>query len=192
MAAERLDEPDETRRGSTVAVIVGLPGVGKSTVGRRSAKKLGWGFVDLDSVVEERAGMSIREIFSDRGEDEFRMLETEALSECLGSHDPCVVATGGGVVLAERNRQSLKSARAVVWMTATIADLEARLKPRTAPGRGHRPLLDGDMTAKLRALRDERENLYAEVATDVLCTDGLTFDEVVDGLVSILEARGRV
>ena len=67
------------RRPSTVVAIVGLPGVGKSTIGRRVAKRLGWDFVDLDSAIEEQAGRPIREIFATSGEKEFRNIESEIL-----------------------------------------------------------------------------------------------------------------
>lgn len=173
---------------STV-VIVGLPGVGKSTVGRRVAKRMGWKFVDLDALIEERAGMTIREIFATRGEDHFRNLETETLRTCLNGHEPAILATGGGVVVAETNREMLKSARAVVWMTATIEDLEKRLQPRTRSSKGHRPLLDGDLSENLRRLNTERELLYSESATVVVASAGMAFDDVVDRMVAVLESK---
>ncbi|MFM8857381.1 MAG: shikimate kinase [Actinomycetota bacterium] len=176
-------ERSTPHRQTDVIVIVGLPGVGKSAIGRRAAKRLGWDFVDLDSVVEERAGLSIREIFATSGESAFRDLETDALRESLESESPCVISTGGGVVLSQMNRSRLRNAAAVVWMTASIDDLVDRLKPRSASGRSHRPLLDGDLVANLERLADQRSQLYADVATIELATNGRAFDEVVDELV---------
>jgi shikimate kinase len=176
-------EHSTTDRSSEVVVIVGLPGVGKSTIGRRAAKRLGWDFIDLDSAIEERAGMPIREIFASSGESAFRDLESDALHRSLELQNPCVISTGGGVVLSVTNRSRLKRASAVVWMTASIDDLVDRLKPRGASGRSHRPLLDGDLEANLERLADQRDQLYAEVATIELATNGRAFDEVVDELV---------
>lgn len=184
-----IDRPEERKSASATVVIIGLPGVGKSTVGRRTAKRLGWEFVDLDTEIESRARMPVRDIFATSGEEGFRALETATLEECLRSSSPAILATGGGVVLDSKNRELLGTARAVIWMTATVADLEQRLKPRTASGRGHRPLLDGDLGQKLKVLLDQREDLYAKVATDVVSTAASTFDEVVDRLVAVVEAR---
>jgi shikimate kinase len=177
-------EHSVSRRPSSVVVIIGLPGVGKSTIGRRAAKRLGWSFVDLDHAIEERTGRSVREIFATSGESSFRDIESEVLRTCLESETPCLVSAGGGIILREPNRTILENAAAVVWMTASIDELELRLKPRSAPGRSHRPLLDGDLRPRLEKLVEEREHLYAKVATIELSTDGRAFDDVVDDLVN--------
>jgi len=185
VTCESMSVEEATRsRSSDVVVIIGLPGVGKSTIGRRAAKRLGWDFVDLDSAIEERAGQPVRDIFATSGESVFRDIESDVLRGCLEAESPRVIATGGGVVSSATNRSLMKGAAAVVWMTASIDDLVDRLKPRGTSGRSHRPLLDGDLVANLERLADQREQLYAEVATIELATDGRAFDEVVDELVN--------
>jgi shikimate kinase len=169
-----------------VAIIVGLPGVGKSTIGRRVARRLGWDFVDLDAAIESSTGRSVRDIFETEGEDGFRDIESQSLRESIERTTPCIVATGGGVVLRDSNRALLRNVSAVLWMTAGLGDLEKRLEPRSGTGRGHRPLLDGDTRAALERLAAERSSLYAEVATDVLDTAGSTFDAVVDRMLEVI------
>lgn len=179
-----------TRRDSAfIAVIVGLPGVGKSTIGRRVARRLGWDFVDLDAAIESRSGRSIRDIFETDGEGGFRDIESQTLRDIMDRTTPCIVATGGGIVVRESNRSQLRSASAVVWMTAGVDDLEKRLEPRSGTGRGHRPLLDGDRKATLERLAAERSSLYTDVATDVVDTAGSTFDEVVETMLEVIAVR---
>lgn len=176
---------------SSVVVIIGLPGVGKSTIGRRAARRLGWDFLDLDATIESRSGRTIREIFDAEGEEGFRRIESQTLRECLTSNGPCIVATGGGIVLREENRDALSGAAAVVWMTAGVDDLASRLAPRAGAGKGHRPLLDGDLGDNLRRLQTERSDLYAVVATDVVDTSGSSFDEVVEVMLETIASRVR-
>lgn len=188
--ATTADRPATQTKAPRVVVIVGLPGVGKSTVGRRTARKIGWDFLDLDSAIESRAGRTVREIFEAEGETGFRDIENSTLVDRLQTSTSCIVATGGGIVLRKANREALSTAGAVIWMKADVDDLAERLGPRTGTGRGHRPLLDGNLNDNLRRLTEERSSLYAEVATDVLETSGKGFDEVVDALVEIIVTRG--
>jgi 5-deoxy-5-amino-3-dehydroquinate synthase len=140
-------------------VLVGLMGVGKSTVGRRLAKDLQRPFADVDEQVELRAGRTIPAIFRDMGEDGFRAVEAEALADLLGRPSPLVVAAGGGVVTAEANRAALAASGAVVvWLRASAAFLAGRTDPT------HRPLLAGDAEATLARLLAERAPLYEQVA----------------------------
>lgn len=169
------------------AVIIGLPGVGKSTIGRRAAHKLGWRFVDLDAEIEGRAGMSISEIFSSEGEMGFRDRESQQLSESLKFDGPQVIATGGGVVLREENRKLIGESALVVWMTAELVEIEARLKPRAESGRNVRPLLEGDPAGALRRLHEERSEIYASLATDVLSTSSMTYEDSVEALHDLIK-----
>ena len=146
-------------------VLVGLMGVGKSTVGRRLAKELQRPFVDVDEQVELRAGRTIPVVFAEDGEEAFRALETSVLADLLASEAPLVVAGGGGVVTVEGNRAALAAAGAyVVWLRASAEFLAGRTDPT------HRPLLAGDAPGTLARLSAERSPLYeavADVAVDV-------------------------
>ena len=146
-------------------VLVGLMGVGKSTVGRRLAKELARPFADADEQVELRAGRSIPTIFRELGEPRFRQFESEVLADLLARPTPLVIAAGGGVVTGAGNRSALEASGAfVVWLRASAAFLARRTDPT------HRPLLAGDAEASLARLLAERTPLYeavADVSVDV-------------------------
>lgn len=140
--------------------LIGMPGSGKSRVGRELAAMLDMPFMDLDKDIEEQAGCSIEEIFRYQDETTFREMEKVALrraSELSGA----VVACGGGVVLDAENRALMKSGGLVVWLNVSVKRLNER-----APAGGRRPLLrePGDM----ERLLDEREPLYREVADRII------------------------
>src|SRR5688572_8069564 len=140
-----------------------MMGSGKSTVGPLLARRLGCGFVDLDATIEAAAGRSVRELFAERGETEFRRLESEALGAVLGRADRQVIGSGGGVVLAEDNRQRLRAAAEVVWLSAPPGVLAGRVG-----GDPGRPLLaDGDPGGTLTRLLEEREGRYRQAAHHV-------------------------
>src|SRR4051794_31242725 len=155
--------PDDHRSGLLMAshvVLVGLMATGKTTIGRRVAKRLDRPFVDSDSELEERTGMMVRELFEKEGEAEFRRLETELLAELLDASEPSVIATGGGVVVTAANRDRLRQGDAfVVWLDAEPAFLASRAERKTT-----RPLLDGDPLGTLQRLSVERTPWYSEVA----------------------------
>jgi shikimate kinase len=171
----------------TPIVLVGLMGSGKSTVGRLVAKQLGRPFVDLDDLVAERAGRSVAEVFATDGEAGFRRLESSALARALTRTDGPVVATGGGVVTVDANRDLLVNQTHVVWLRA----LPATLAARTASDVAVRPLLaDAERAeATLSALHQERAPHYAQVATSVIDTDGLDGSAVAAAIVDQLVVR---
>lgn len=144
-------------------VLVGLPGVGKSTVGRRLAKELGRPFADVDEQIELAAGATVPVIFAEQGEAAFRRTEAAVLSDLLGRPSPLVIAAGGGIVTGAANRAQLAGAH-VVWLQASARFLAARTDPT------HRPLLAGGARRALDRLMAERAALYeavADVAVDV-------------------------
>ena len=168
------------------AVLVGLPGAGKSTTGRRLAKRLGVAFADSDDLVESRAGQTVSEIFATAGEPAFRAAERAAIVAALGGFDG-VLALGGGAILADSTRAALAEAGVpVVLLSANVATLAERLGPAE-----DRPLLAGDVSARLAELAAARESLYRGVATLVIDTGALTTNEVAIAIERMLAAVPR-
>jgi shikimate kinase len=147
-----------------VIILIGLPGSGKSTVGRQLARKLSASFMDSDHLIEQRLGCSIREYFEREGEAAFRDVEEAVLAETFAertlSNSSIVLATGGGAVIRENNRRLLNSAGQVVYLRSSPEDLYKRLRHDR-----NRPLLQGvDPLQKLRDLYVQRDPLYRETA----------------------------
>ncbi|WP_179951033.1 shikimate kinase [Xylanimonas oleitrophica] len=153
-----------------LAVLVGPPGSGKSTVGRLLAERRGVPFRDTDADVEERAGKTVAEIFVDDGEPAFRALEREAVATALGDH-PGVLALGGGAVLDEGTQSALAAyaagGGAVVFLDVSLA----HAAPRVGFNRS-RPLLLGNPRAQWQALMEARRPVYERVSTTRVVTDG--------------------
>ena len=165
--------------------LVGMPGSGKTTVGRQLARRLGLPFFDSDQVIEERLGCSIREYFASAGEAAFRDLEQQVLAE-LAQGPACVLATGGGAVLREANRQALHSAGRVVYLRSSPEDLYRRLRHDTT-----RPLLQvADPLAKLRELYEQRDPLYREAAHFQIETGRPSVPRLVNMILMQLELSG--
>jgi shikimate kinase len=157
-------------------VLIGSPGAGKSSVGRRVAERLGVPFVDTDRLIETETGMSIADIFVDRGEDAFRDLEADAV--CRGLED-CngVLALGGGAVMRRQTQERLAGQR-VVWLKVSLHDAAQRVGMNRA-----RPLLLGNVRGTLAALLEKREPVYSAVASDVVDTSGRSVRQVADEVV---------
>jgi shikimate kinase len=165
-------------------VLVGLMGVGKTTVGNRLSQTLGWRLVDSDAQVEARTGRTVREIFEADGEPVFRVLETEALRDALDAQGPTIVAAAGGVVLAEENRRLLERPNVgVVWLRADPTILVER-----AMSGDHRPLLAHDPAGVLAQMAVDRDRLYREVADVVVDVDGKSPDDVASEVLRIVRA----
>lgn len=160
-------------------VLVGPMGAGKTTVGTTLATRWGVAFRDTDADVEERAGKSVQDIFVDDGEPVFRAMEREAVTAALGEHDG-VLALGGGAVLDERTRSMLADHR-VAFLRVGLADAVKRV----GLGAG-RPLLLGNVRARVKALLEERTPIYESVATVSVDTDGRTPEEVADAIETAL------
>ncbi|MCY4272273.1 MAG: shikimate kinase [bacterium] len=155
--------------------LIGMMGSGKSTVGYRLACSEGLRFVDLDAAIEERRGCSIPEIFEDEGEDRFRDLEQETLSECLASAELTVISCGGGIVLRAENRARLQDRAWVCWLRAAVETLSRRVG-----GDGNRPLLGPDPVADLTAISAARSGFYADTAHEIVDVDGLQVEQIAD------------
>jgi 3-dehydroquinate synthase len=174
--------------------LLGLPGSGKSTVGKLVADLLGWEFVDTDACVREHAGKSITRMFEEDGEPRFRELEGVALAE-LATHEHVIVATGGGIVVRPANRTLMRRLGRRVTLLVSPSIAVARLTQEAERGVGdldERPLLAGaDPLLRLHMLRERRERHYRE-ADDLIDTDGLTPAEVAAQVVARLVSRGLV
>ena len=155
--------------------------VGKSAVGRTLARKLKRRFVDLDKVIEKAEGMKVRDIFEQKGETYFRQREKEALAQVLEKQGQ-VIATGGGVVIAEDNVKLLRE-RAVLVCLEASADV---LLKRAGNG-GRRPLLKGShRKGRIEEILKQRENSYAQAHARIE-TSNLTIDEVANKIVMLLD-----
>ncbi|TCT06839.1 shikimate kinase [Aquabacter spiritensis] len=166
------------RLGQKSLVLVGMPGAGKSSVGRRLAKRLGLPFFDADDEIEKAAGMTIPEIFASRGEAEFRLGEKRVVARLLQS-GPNVVATGGGAFMTEETRAAIRAGGISVWLRADLPTLLRRVKKRN-----DRPLLaQGDAAERLAALLAAREHLYA-LADLTVDSREVLHDTVVDDVIA--------
>ena len=165
-----VDAPDITRR--TIA-LVGLMGVGKSSVGRRLASTLAMPFVDADAEIESAAGQSVSDIFADLGEAEFRSGEHRVIRRIVEG-PPAVLATGGGAFVHDGTRALLKAKTVTVWLQADLDVLVER-----ATRRDTRPLLRGkDPRQVLERLAEARRPLYAEADVHVMTGEGAHRDAV--------------
>jgi shikimate kinase len=162
-------------------VLVGLMGAGKSTVGRRLARRLGLPFVDSDSEIEDAAGLSAGEVFQRFGERDFRDGERRVVAR-LASGPVRVIATGGGAFVDSATRALLQERCITVWLDAAV-DL---LAERTARRPAARPLLkDGNRAETLARLSDERRPAYAEAHIRV-ASEGGSHAEVVERIVAAI------
>lgn len=167
--------------------LIGMPGSGKSTVGRQLARRLGWVFIDCDAEIERELGMPIRSVFEQHGEAHFRDVESAVLGRLLAGHSQ-VVATGGGAVLREENRHALRRLAEVVYLRSTPEELMRRLRHDT-----RRPLLQvDDPMRRLREMFRERDPLYRDTARFTVET-GRPSVKMLAGMIQMqLELAGVV
>ncbi|HWI84576.1 shikimate kinase [Ramlibacter sp.] len=168
-------------------VLIGLPGSGKSTVGRHLARRLGLPFRDSDHEIEQRIGCPIREFFAREGEAAFRDIEEQVIAELTGPGDG-VLATGGGAVLRPANRQRLRDSAHVVYLRSPPEELYRRLRHDS-----QRPLLQvADPLQRLRTLYEERDPLYRETCHYVIETGRPSVSTLVNMVLMQLELAGAV
>jgi shikimate kinase len=166
-------------------VLIGLMGAGKSTVGRRLAKKLGLKFIDSDDEIEKAAGCSIEDIFERFGEAEFRQGEKRVLERLL-DEAPKVLATGGGAFMNDNIRARILTKSTAVWLRAGLESLFERTSRR-----GGRPLLKtADPRKTLENLINERYPVYGK-APIIIDTDDETLDSTVERIVDALKAHSE-
>jgi len=165
--------------------LVGLPGSGKSTIGRQLSRRLFLSFTDSDHVIEHRLGCSIREFFEREGEDRFRDIEESVIDE-LSLAPACVLSTGGGTVLRENNRRRLRERCRVVYLRSSPEEVFRRLRHDR-----NRPLLQvADPLQRLKDLFSARDALYRETAHFVIDTGRPSVATLVNMIVMQLELAG--
>jgi shikimate kinase len=170
--AKRLDRP---------IVLVGLMGVGKSTVGRRLAKRLGLRFVDSDAAIEDASGLPAAEVFERYGEDDFRDGERRLVARLIEG-DVRVIATGGGAYVDPRTRELLNNRAITIWLDAPVDILAERTSRRDTRAQ----LRNGDRKTTLERLANERRQWYEQAHIHVKSGTG-AHKEVVDEIVRALD-----
>lgn len=165
-------------------ILIGFMGCGKSSIGRRLAGRLGHDFYDSDDLISARAGKSITDIFKDEGETGFRERETMELRELIDSHG-IVLATGGGAILREENREILHRIGLVVWLHSDPETLFER-----ASRNRKRPLLEVENPrSTFNTLLEARLPVYEEVANCRVNATGLSHDQTIEALVKAIETH---
>ncbi|MBG1267687.1 shikimate kinase [Nostoc sp. WHI] len=167
--------------------LIGMMGVGKTTVGHLLAKDLGYRFVDTDNVIAQATGKSINELFAQVGEAGFRQLESDVLSQVC-AFTKLTIATGGGIVLRRENWGYLHHGL-IVWLDAPVELLYSRLVEDTT-----RPLLqDADLKGRLRSLLEQRTPLYSQADLRITLQEGDTPEDVakrvLEAIPSVLKPQ---
>ena len=173
--AKRLDRP---------IVLVGLMGAGKSTVGRRLARRLGVPFVDSDAAIEDAAGLSPAEVFERYGEKDFRDGERRLVARLVDEGKVSVIATGGGAYIDPRTRALLNDRAITIWLDAPVDILTERTGRRDTRAQ----LRNGDPKATLERLADERRQAYEQAHLHIKSGTG-AHKEVVEAIVRALESH---
>jgi shikimate kinase len=188
MSSRTNDKPHDAhalraRLGRRAIVLVGMPGSGKSSIGRRLAQRLGLPFADVDAEIEQAAGMSISEIFATRGEAEFRAGEARVIARLIDER-PRVLATGGGAFMNAETRALIGERGISIWLKVEIPVLLRRVKRK-----GDRPLLQtADPEETLKRLLAEREGSYEKADIVVPSHEG-PHEAVVEAIVEALDRR---
>lgn len=161
-------------------VLVGFMGTGKTVIAKKLARQLKMRYLEVDSIIEQRQGMNINDIFRTRGEAYFRDVETEVVKE-LAEQEGLVVSTGGGVVLREENIQALGQSGVLICLTASPDEIYRRVNRET-----HRPLLSvADPMTEIKRLLKKREPFYNKIRRRVN-TDGKNIDQVAAEIEKII------
>jgi shikimate kinase len=161
-------------------ILVGFMGTGKSTVGKLLAGRLGWNFADMDEWIEKQQQSAIRDLFRIHGEAYFRSLESKALRKLL-EEEKKILATGGGAVLAQENRDCMRENGLVIALTATPASIINRVSHDQ-----NRPLLQGNLEERVLTLLEQRKHAYEFADVTIDSTD-LSAEQIVDEIIQHLK-----
>lgn len=171
---------DGSLRARGHVVLIGLMGSGKSTVGARVAALLDRRFVDVDQLIAERTGLTVRELWERGGEAAYRPLERDLVVHALSEDGPDVLAAPAGAVLDALVQTALQAADPlIVWLRAEVDTLVSRVVASD-----HRPLLGSDPGQALQVMADDRGDLYARLADLVLDIEGRSADELAEQVVA--------
>lgn len=163
-------------------ILIGYMGSGKSTVGRKAARAVGYNFLDTDSLIEEEEGMTISALFDTKGELYFREKETETIQKLIAGPKGNIIATGGGLPMREGNSGLLKELGTVIYLKAETDTLVKRLSGSTT-----RPLLQsGDLREKIETMLAIRGPVYEACADLILQTDNMSFYEIICNIERLL------
>ncbi len=165
--------------------LIGYRGTGKGAVNRRLSKRIGFANIDVDDIVVAKSGMSIPQIFEKYGEPKFRELETEALKEVC-THDKCVVATGGGAPMKEKNVKTMKDCGTIILLTCSPEVIYKRIKGDT-----NRPALTdlNDEFKEINTMLEKRNPTYEAVSEFSTDTTSKNVEENVDEIVAFLKEK---
>ncbi len=170
--------------------LVGYMGCGKSTLGRKIARRLGMLFTDTDHCVEEREGATIADLFQYEGEEQFRTIEREVLEQIIARGDAVVVSTGGGLPTWRDNMQRMNTVGSTIYLKRSATQIASRLSPY---GRSKRPRLrnlsDDELVDFMARDMAEREKFYSQATWTFDCSDK-TDEELVELLVMVLRNSG--
>lgn len=167
--------------------LIGFRGTGKTTIGKRLAKRLGMSFVDADAEIVKRSGMSVPEIFASKGEAGFRSIEKEVVAEVSAMDNACI-AYGGGAVLAKENIDNLKRNSTAILLEAEPETIHRRIRHDR-----NRPALTGkDGIEEVKHLLSERENLYHGAAELRFDTTRDSVEETAQKIIAALKGMGRI
>jgi len=171
---------------------MGYRGSGKSTVGRNLAEKLGRPLVDTDDLVESQSGMSIKEIFAEKGESWFRDLEARTVCEvAVSAAQPTIVSLGGGAVLRESTQAVLKSAGICVWLSASAEYLHQRIQSDQATQLRRPNLSESGGFAEVSDVLEKRTPIYQKLSDITIAVEGKTPDEICDEIVGCINSDGK-
>ncbi|MGX6979443.1 shikimate kinase [Vagococcus elongatus] len=163
-------------------VLIGFMGSGKTTVGQRLASELKVPFIDCDDFFVSKEKMSIADFFDRYGETAFRKKESEHLADLL--HQNAVIATGGGIVMNEANRQQLAAHPCVCWLTGDFETIYQRINSDKA---NVRPLAEEKTPEELYQLYNMRQKLYREAADIIVDTEALSMSEIIEKIITARE-----
>jgi shikimate kinase len=159
--------------------LIGMMGVGKTTVGKLLAEEIGYRFIDTDEVIVKAAGKSINEIFAENGEAEFRQLESDVLAQVC-AYTKLVIATGGGIVMQQHNWSYLHHGL-IVWLDVPVQIILQRLAEDDT-----RPLLQDDPESKLRSLLEQRQPMYSQADLHITINATETPEEIATRILATI------